>query len=167
MNIHKFKLLAVLLSITTLSIYAQKKYTISGYVKDKKNGEDLIGATIYAKEAKSATTTNAYGYYSITLPEGTYTLQFLYIGFGQVDQNIELSKDQTIDISLAESSITTEEVVITEKRADSHVADMKMSKIEMNVAQLKKLPPLFGEPDLIKLVQLQPGVISADRKSTV
>ena len=166
MNIHKFKLLAVLLSITTLSIYAQKKYTISGYVKDKKNGEDLIGATIYAKEAKSATTTNAYGYYSITLPEGTYTLQFLYIGFGQVDQNIELSKDQTIDISLAESSITTEEVVITEKRADSHVADMKMSKIEMNVAQLKKLPPLFGEPDLIKLVQLQPGVISAGEGSS-
>lgn len=152
---------SLLLLTSTFTLHAQQKYTISGYIKDKKNGEDLIGATIAVKETGVATSTNAYGFFSLTLPEGTYTINIQYIGYKQQTSTIELNKNQTLNYSLAEESIQTEEVVITERKVDANVSELKMSKVDININQLKKLPALFGEPDLIKLVQLQPGVVSA------
>ncbi len=142
-------------------LQAQQKYTISGYIKDKKNGEDLIGATIVAKEINAATSTNAYGFYSLSLPQGTYTISIQYVGYRAQATEINLTKDQTFNFNIEEESIVTDEVLITERKVDANVSDLKMSKVDLNIGQLKKLPALFGEPDLIKLVQLQPGVVSA------
>ncbi|MFN0048472.1 MAG: TonB-dependent receptor [Cytophagales bacterium] len=159
---NKIYKLLIICSLTVMNwAQAQQKFTISGYVKDKNNGEDLIGATIAAKEANAATSTNAYGFYSLSLPEGKYTISIQYIGYKVQTAVIELNKNQTFNYNLAEESVQTDEIVITERRVDANVSDLKMSKVELNINQLRKLPALFGEPDLIKLVQLQPGVVSA------
>lgn len=153
--------IALICLIEIFPIIAQQKYTISGYIKDKKNGEDLIGATVSIKETGAATSTNAYGFYSITLPTGKYSLSIQYIGYKTLEQSIVLEKNQSINFNIAEESIQTDEIVVTDRKIDANVSELKMSKVDLNMGQLKKLPALFGEPDLIKLVQLQPGVVSA------
>ncbi|MBY0424739.1 MAG: TonB-dependent receptor, partial [Cytophagales bacterium] len=156
-----FKRFLVLLFLCVYSSAYAQKFTISGTIKDAKNGEDLIGATVVVEETRAAAATNQYGYYSLTIPQGPATLIFSYIGYSSVKKKVDLKENLKLNISLSEEAIQTQEVVITEKRPDANVSEMKMSKVEMNLAQLKKLPPLFGEPDIIKLVQLQPGVVTA------
>jgi hypothetical protein len=156
-----FKSLLIILFVCFSGALNAQKYTISGTIKDAKNGEDLIGATVVVEETREAAAANQYGYYSLTTSKGQVTLLYSYIGYTVLKKKIDLKGDLRLNISLSEEAIQTQEVVVTDRRADANVSEMKMSKVEMNVAQLKKLPALFGEPDLIKLVQLQPGVVSA------
>jgi hypothetical protein len=158
----KVLLITILMFFAILSkTSAQQRFTISGYIKDKKNGEDLIGATLSIKELNQATASNAYGFYSISVPTGKYTIIVQYVGYKPIEQKLDLTSSTTLNFNLEEENITTEEILVTERRVDANVQDLKMSKVDLNIAQLKTLPALFGEPDLIKLVQLQPGVVSA------
>ena len=140
---------------------AQNKFTINGYVKDAENGEELIGATVIVKELETGTITNVYGFYAITLESGEYTLQYSYLGYEVVEKTFKLNTNIEANIELPVEAITIDNVVITDKPLDANVTDIKMSQNELDLKQVKKLPALFGEPDIIKTIQLLPGVISA------
>ncbi len=149
------------LSIFVFQVSAQNKYTVSGYVKDKSNGESSIGATVYIKELLKGTTSNAYGFYSITLEEGEYTLVISYIGFKNIEQKINLNKDIRLNYAIEPDVITTEEFTITGEREDKNTNEAVMSTVELDVEKVKALPALFGEVDILKTIQLLPGVQSA------
>ena len=137
---------------------AQVKYTLSGKIKDATNGEDLIGATLSIKEINNGIVSNEYGFYSITLPEGTYTVNVSYLGFANYDQIIELNDNRKLDINLEPASNELKEVVITSDAPDKNVREHQMSVVEVDIKQIRKIPALLGEVDVIRSIQLLPGV---------
>ncbi|MEQ8517942.1 MAG: TonB-dependent receptor [Cytophagales bacterium] len=157
------KVMIAIIAIFLCSNYtiAQEKFTISGYVRDQANGEELIGATILVKELGLGTVSNPYGFYSLTLPRGEYILEFNFIGYDKIDKSIVLYHNIEMNLELPASNIITDEVIIEGTKEDLNVTDVSMSKVEMNIDQVKKLPALFGEVDIIKTVQMMPGVVSA------
>ncbi|MEM9857039.1 MAG: TonB-dependent receptor [Bacteroidota bacterium] len=148
------------LLLSTISV-GQSKYTINGYVSDSENGEELIGVTVYVNELKTGTATNVYGFYALNLQPGDYTLTFSSIGYQSIVKEISLAQDIELNIDLPVEITQMEEIVITEEAIDANVTDIKMSRNEINVKQVKRLPALFGEPDIIKTIQMLPGVASA------
>jgi hypothetical protein len=152
---------AVMAVLCATSAFGQQKYTLNGYVRDAANGEELIGVTVYVKELSNGVVSNSYGFYSLTLSPGTYTIRYSFIGFEAVEQQVTLDKDISLNIALNEESVELEEVVVTGKAPEANVTSIQMSRNELNIDQVKKLPALFGEPDIIKTIQLLPGVISA------
>ena len=147
--------------IIMYSVHAQQKYTLNGYVRDGNTGEELIGVTVIIKEISNGVVTNPYGFYSLTLAQGDYTIIYSYMGYRNVERTISLTKNETINIDLQEDVQEIEEVVIQGEALDEHVADLNMSVNEISVKQVKELPALFGEPDIIKTIQMLPGVINA------
>ena len=136
---------------------AQSKFTISGSIKDKKNGEALIGATVkVADNPAIGTASNEYGFYSLTLPGGTYKIIVEYVGYKAQELAITLDKKSGYDFALAPSDNELATVTVTSKANTITSAQMGMTKL--NVAELKELPVLFGEKDVMKIVQLLPGV---------
>ena len=146
---------------STHNLKAQTKFTLSGYVRDASTGEELIGVTVYFPLLKSGVVTNVYGFYSITLPEGNYDLQFSYIGYATQNLSLDLGRDIQRDIELATEVSTMQEIVITGEAEDINVSGLEISTERIDIGQLKRMPSLFGEPDLIKAVQMMPGVITA------
>src|SRR3990172_5221132 len=140
---------------------AQNKYTISGYVKEEANGESMIGANVYVSELLKRTTTNKHGFYSLTLDEGGYTLVIKYLGFAEITRKITLDKDIRLNVEMKDQAITTGEVVITGERSDKNVQSTEMGTIEIPIEQIKLLPSFLGEVDILKTIQLLPGVQSA------
>lgn len=147
-----------------VSTFAQK-YTVSGYVRDKESGEELIGASVYLKEISKGTATNHYGYYSISYEKGIYTLVVSYIGFDAFEQKIDLTKDVKINLALKTTQHSTEEVTIYGEKTDKNVMGTQMGTVKMPVKNIKALPVLFGEVDILKSIQLLPGVQSANEGS--
>ena len=137
------------------------KHTINGYVRDAENGEELIGVTVYVNELKTGTASNVYGFYALNLAPGDYTLTYRSVGYLTVVKTITLDKDQEFNIELPIQITQMEEIIIKEEAIDANVTDIKMSRNEINVKQVKRLPALFGEPDIIKTIQMLPGVSSA------
>ena len=140
---------------------AQSKVTVSGYVRDATNGEELIGVTVYVPSLKAGSVTNVYGFYSISVDPGDYDIQFSYVGYQLVQRTITLSENTKLDIDLAEEISTMAELVISDRAIDANITDVSMSTERIDVKSLKSMPSLFGEPDLIRLVQMMPGVITA------
>jgi hypothetical protein len=152
--------------VTTLIMFSfaarsQEKVTLNGYVKDSSNGEELIGVSVYLPELKAGTVTNAYGFYAITVPKGKYELQFSYLGYVAQTISIELNGDVSRNIELENEAELMQEIVVTEKREDENVVEVQMSRNTLDLNRVRKLPALFGEVDIIKNVQMLPGVISA------
>ena len=139
---------------------SQPSYTISGYIKDQASNETLIGATIYEVDGGRGTTTNAYGFYSLTLPAGTYRISFSYVGFQTIAKEIELSGDLELPIELSEGSALAEVVVSAEKSGPSRHEENRMSVNKISMSKVKSLPVLLGERDVLKIIQLLPGVQS-------
>lgn len=137
------------------------RVTLNGYVRDASNGEELIGVTIYFPDLKKGVVTNAYGFYSITIESGKYTILYSYVGYNTVQKELTLSSTTELNIELEESAETMQEVVITGEAADANVTDIAISTEKVDITQLKNMPAIFGEPDLIKMVQMMPGVITA------
>lgn len=155
------KHLLLLLLLFPLSLFAQK-FTLSGYVRDADTGEDLIFATVFAKEASLGVASNEYGFYSLSLDKGTYTLIINYAGYSPKEIIINLAKDSSLNLSLSvEDQLSDSAVIVTAKRNDANVQDTKMGTIELQMDQIKKLPVLMGEVDILKTLQLLPGVQSA------
>jgi len=157
----KIVIIVFLLNCVLYNLQAQSKFTLSGYVRDGASGEDLIGVTVYISSLKSGVITNVYGFYSLTLPQGGYTVQYSYLGYVTYEQKINLVTDLTYNIDLGQSTKIMEEIVIAGEAADINISGLEMSVERLNLEQIKKMPALFGEPDLIKAVQMLPGVISA------
>lgn len=154
-------LLVTTLILISFAARSQQKVTLNGYIKDAENGEELIGVTVYIPQLKAGTVTNDYGFYALTVPKGTYDVQFTYIGYTQQTLSIDLNQDVSRNINLAGEVELIKEIVIEDKALDENVVSVQMSKNTINLAQVKKLPALFGEVDIIKNIQLLPGVISA------
>ena len=141
-----------------LTAMAQDKYTLSGYIKDATNGETLIGATVLVKELSTGNVTNFYGFYSITLPKGDYSVSYTYVGYDPILKKINLSSNQRIDIELPPSSQQLESVVVTGRAENANVSDIEMSTAELDIKAIKKIPAFLGEVDVVKSLQLLPGV---------
>lgn len=135
--------------------------TISGFVKDKDSGEELIGAAIYIEEIQSGTVTNVYGFYSLTLPKRNYHLKCNYLGYDVFRKEIKGDKDLEFDIELSEKNMQLDEVVIKGEKNDQNIRSTEMGTVKLSVKQLDKVPVLFGEKDILKTIQLLPGVSGA------
>jgi hypothetical protein len=139
-----------------------QKFTISGSVKDAKSGEELIGATVLVQDLQGVgVSANEYGFYSLTLPKGNYALKTSYVGYEPTISNIVLDKNQTLDILLGEDKKTLAEVVVSAKKADESITRTQMGTEKLDVKEIAKLPVLFGEKDILKTMQLLPGIKSA------
>lgn len=154
-----FNLLFFILLFLCSPILAQEKFTLSGKIKDATNGEDLIGATILIKEINNGVASNEYGFYSITVPKGNYTVKVSYLGYENEEQAVTLDSSKRLDFELnVEAGQQLEEVVITKDKLDKNVKDIRMSVAEVDIKQIRKMPALLGEVDVIRSIQLLPGV---------
>jgi len=144
--------------LTSFGLIAQS-YTLSGTISDKLTGETLIGANILESGNRKGTSSNTYGFYSLTLPAGQYDIVVSYLGYQDYSKTIDLSKDISLDIEMSTGAITTQEVVIEGER-NRNVQSSQMSVAKLDVKQVKELPAVFGEVDLLKTIQLLPGVSS-------
>ena len=150
-------LILVLIKCTYGIAQNVSKYTISGYVNEKGSKENLPGATIYIPKLKTGAATNNYGFYSITLPADTLEVIISYVGYRAQTYRVKLNANIQLDVAL-ENNSNLEEVVVSAKSKESISEDVQMSKIELPVEQIKSLPALLGEKDVLKAIQLLPGV---------
>ena len=168
MNSNNVRFLLLLLLITvSLGVVAQnskKSHTISGYVTDSKSQETLLGASVYDASTMKGAVTNNFGYYTLKLADGPVSLKASFVGFEPYEASFSLRNDTVINIALAQSN-QLNEVTITARAMESNVKGTQMSTIELPVMQLKKVPALFGETDVIKALQLLPGVQSGTEGS--
>ncbi len=141
------------------------RHTISGYVKDVVTGETMIGATISVKGNSKGINSNQYGFYSITLNEGNYTIVGSYIGYKSATININLRSDTLLNISLYPGTELSAEVIVTSKKRDNNVKNAQLGKITLPIEQIKSVPSFLGEVDLLKVIQLLPGVRNAGEGS--
>ena len=142
-------------------IQAQEKHTISGTIKNQANGETLIGATIMLKGTSIGATTNEYGFYSITATKGDYTLIISYVGFTEIEKEIQLNANLKLNFELEEEADQLDEVVVTAERKKIDLKTPQMSVNKLSAQTIKQIPPVLGEVDLIKSIQLLPGVTNA------
>ncbi len=147
-----------------VSIYAEKgaepkRFNISGHIGESKTGEILIGATVYIDEIKSGTVSNLYGYYALSLPPGQYSLTFSYIGYKSLKKIVVLeNEDITVNVELELAELQLDEVVITGEPQDKNISAVEMSVVKIDSKTISQIPSLFGEVDVIRAIQLLPGV---------
>lgn len=154
----KYLLLLSCLVFSHISV-AQKNHTISGIVQDSKSGETLTGAIIVSKELPSkGTASNAYGFFSLTLPEGNYNLTINYLGYEGQSIPVELLKDISLKLVLSEKTITLKGVVITGEKEDHNIKSTEIGVMKMDIKSIQSVPVIFGEKDVMKTLQLLPGV---------
>jgi CarboxypepD_reg-like domain/TonB-dependent Receptor Plug Domain len=154
------KILLFFCLIISCQLFAQTpKYTISGYVREKGSQEHLIGVNVYIPSTSTGTATNTYGFYSLTLPAAdSVTLVFSYVGYERIIRKVALRKNLELNVTLA-TSTELQEVVVDAKRQEERVSEsVQMSKIEIPINQIKKVPTFLGEKDVLRVLQLMPGV---------
>jgi len=160
--VKQIRLLILLCGILFFSIYDSfaQKYTLSGYIKDQATGEILIGASVHVKGSYIGTASNQYGFYSLTMIKGTYTIEFNYLGYSIRQLEINMSEDKVLNIELEPESEKIEEITVTAKRENENVVSTKMSNVKLSSKTIKQIPVLMGETDIIKTLHLLPGIKS-------
>jgi len=154
-------LLALLpLLLLTLSADAQSTFAVSGYVKDAANGETLIGAVVYDKDTKQGATTNTFGYFVLNLPPGKHTLMMTYIGYADDVRTIDLTANLSVTIEARTNTIVAKEFKVVGDRSKQNTEGTQMGTMDVDVTKLQTLPALLGEVDILKTIQLLPGVKS-------
>lgn len=156
----------LLLFLLSSHIHAQSKFTISGIVTDRSSNEQLIGVNILVPELKTGASTNEYGFYSLTLNEGTYEIVISYLGFKSISQTLVLNGDKVLNFSLEESTEELDEVVITEDVERLNIKKPQMSVNSLNISTVKQIPVVLGEADIVKSLLLLPGVSNAGEASS-
>lgn len=168
--IKQFFIQSMLCLILTLNLLGQEnnRYTISGQIVDQQTGEDLINATVFIPEVSIGVVSNEYGFYSLTVSEGIHNIIVSYLGFKDQVLKIDLNKDTNLNIELAPNNALLNEVVISadKETQEQNISSTEMSVVEVNIETIKKLPALFGEVDIIKAIQLLPGVKSVGEGSS-
>ena len=155
-------LLSFALFYLVFNILGAQNFTLSGYIKDKASGETLIGSNLSnPSKISQNTVSNSYGFYSMTLPKGTYQLKATYIGYKEKLISVTLNANQKLDIELDEDGVSIEEIVVSAKEKDNNIQSTEMGTIGIQMETVKKLPALMGEVDIMKTLQLLPGVKSA------
>ncbi len=153
--------LLIVLFCFSLFTYAQQKFTLSGTISEASSNETLIGVTIVVPELGTGVTTNEYGFYSITLPQGEYDILVSYLGFQDIVTKIALSENQKFNFQMVEEMEQLEEVVVTENAEKLDIKKPQMSVNTLSVGTIKKIPVILGEADVIKSILLLPGVTNA------
>ena len=150
----------ILFSVVT---FAQTRFTINGYVRDSLSGELIIGATISASMDGSTkgVSSNQYGFYSITLEEGKYLLTLTHVSYQTKNIHIDLHKSESFSFDLIPKTISNENVIVYSKRRDANVKNAQMGKIDLSIEKIKSIPAFMGEIDILKAIQLLPGVRNA------
>ena len=151
--------LTAFLTLISLQLLAQETYSIRGNVKDDRNGEVVIGATVFLENTSIGSLTNDYGFFSITAPEGKYTIKVSYLGYEEQSTQVELNTNQTLNFEIIESSTALDEIVIKaeeSERVSIRKPQMGMSKLKAST--IKQMPAVLGEVDIIKSIQLLPGI---------
>nr|WP_314490304.1 TonB-dependent receptor [uncultured Chryseobacterium sp.] len=152
------------LSVFSITAFAQERRTISGTVRDEKNGELVIGATIKVEEDPSVSVAaNEYGFYSLSLPQGNYTVAVAYGGYESYRQQVQLDQNVKLDLILTQETERTaqiDEVVISAVKKDKNLSSAQMGTETLSIKSIEKLPVLFGEKDVLKTIQLLPGIKS-------
>ena len=163
----KLKLRILLICLVIFIGINANAQTISGYVRDSITGEALIGAIIKTSDSKKGTATNAKGFYKLPLPTGNYTLIVSHLGHLNAQQNIVIAKQNiTLNFNLSSTVVSTKEAVITGQRTNVNVTSTEMSRVELTGEQVKTLPVIFGEPDVLKAITLLPGIKSGGEGGT-
>jgi hypothetical protein len=162
-NFYKFLILFIALSSF---ITAQEKHTFSGTITDSQSNETLIGVNIIFPELQSGTMTNEYGFFSITLPAGTYKVQLSYLGYTTISESIELNSDVSKKFKLIESAESLDEVVIINDVEKLNIKKPQMSVNALSIKTIKNMPVVLGEVDVIKSITLLPGVTNAGEGSS-
>ncbi len=150
--------ITLLLLWLSIAFTHAQNYTISGYIKDAQSGETLIGAALYVQEANTGVSTNEYGFYSLSLPPGDYTLEYSYLGFTADTITITLSENTTLDVELDEEVAQLTEVVVKSEAGNRNITNVEMSTNKLSMETIKKMPSLLGEVEIIRSIQLLPGV---------
>ncbi|MDR6967603.1 hypothetical protein J2X31_001615 [Flavobacterium arsenatis] len=156
----KFKFFLFVFFVSTVFSFSQEKFTISGTISDSSSNETLIGVNIYAPDLKIGTTTNEYGFYSLTLPKGDHKIEISYVGFQTIIQQISLTKNTKLSIPLDGGGEQLDEVVISDK-GKTNIRKAEMSVNKLSVETIKKMPVVLGEVDVLKSILLLPGVTNA------
>lgn len=141
--------------------FSQEKVTINGTVYDNNSNETLIGVSLYFPELKTGTTTNEYGFYSITVPKGNYKIQVSYLGFKSIIENLNLTVNVTKNFKLEEETESLDEIIIESDIEKLNIKTPQMSVNKLTAATIKQIPVVLGESDIIKSIILLPGVTSA------
>ena len=152
--------------ISTTLIFAQDKFTLSGKIVESASNETLISVNVIVPELNTGAVTNEYGFYSITLPKGTYKIVVSYLGFSDITETITLDSNITKNFSLEESFENLDEVIITENVEKLNIKKPQMSVNALSSATIKDIPVVFGEADVIKAITLLPGVTNAGEGSS-
>ncbi len=137
---------------------AQQHYTLSGYLRDESSGEALISASVYPEELKTGVGTNEYGFFSISLPKGKYTFIFSYVGYQTIKKVLTIDQNLQQNFSLSPHETEIDEIVVVGRPKDDIVRQNEIGTVRLNVKELSVLPVLFGEQDILKSIQLMPGV---------
>lgn len=154
------KIIFTLLLVSSFMFSYAQNYTLSGTVKDASTGEDLIYATVAVISLNQGVNTNLYGFYSLTLPAGTYDVVYSYIGLEKQVIRIELTQDIQRDVELSSTINQLEEVVVTAEKENENVSNTEVSVVTIDVQKTKKIPVLLGEQNIIQTLQLMPGISS-------
>lgn len=161
-----------ILSVLTLlfalvsDAWSQGKVTLSGTISNKSNTETLIGVGIYIPEVKVALTTNSYGFYSTTLPKGTYTIIITYVGYDRLEESVTLTENTKRNFGMTESSKTLDEVIIKNNTPQANIRKPEMSTNKLSIATIKKMPAVLGEVDVLRSILQLPGVTNAQEGAT-
>ncbi len=149
----------LILLFCSVNLFSQEKYTLSGTVKDLSDGEDLIGLTIFVKELPgTGTVSNVYGFYSLTLPKGEYTIQYSFVGYKTQEYKIKFDQNIKKNIELGSDANELEVFEVTAEKEDENIRSTEMSVAKINMKEIESIPVLFGERDVLKTIQLMPGV---------
>ena len=161
------KIIYLLLILSSITAYSQtKRYTISGYIKEKGSLESLPGVTVYLPGINKGVITNGYGFYSMTLETGEYELEIRYIGFQGIKTKIVLDKNIELNHLLIPSTVFLDEVEVNAALLEKESESSQMSLIKLSPKSIQDIPTLFGEKDVLKVLQLLPGVHSGNEGGT-
>ena len=159
------KLIAFTFLLFPLLVLSQNKFTLSGYVKDSLSGETLIGATVSIAGQSKGITSNQFGFYSITLNAGTYNFICSYVGYTARVKSINLNSNVPYNFEILPRVTTEQAVIVSSKKRDANVKNAQMGKIDLSINQIKSIPAFLGEVDVLKAIQLLPGVQSSEGSS--
>ncbi|MEO7309604.1 MAG: TonB-dependent receptor [Chitinophagaceae bacterium] len=153
--------LFAMLCCTCFQSFAQQKFTINGFIKDSLTGETLIGASINISGGNRGVATNGYGFFSITLPKAQYEISCSFIGYESKLYRVSLDSNQSFDIFLVPRSFAQTNVIVTGRRRDANVKNAQMGRVDLSIEKIKQIPAFLGEIDILKAIQLLPGVRNA------
>ncbi|WP_229318585.1 TonB-dependent receptor [Flavobacterium ammoniigenes] len=153
--------LLFLLLLCSFSLTAQERFTLSGTVSDSNSNETLIGVNLYIPELKTGITTNEYGFYSITVPKGSYTIRISYMGYNSLEEKIQLQQNTKTNFKLYSAENTLKEVIVTDTKSKIDIRKPEMSVNKLSISAIKRMPVVLGEVDVLKSILLLPGVTNA------